>query len=351
MRFHHLAILVLLALLHTSFADTVLGGIVDYLPTCYKFADEKLIFVEYNAGFGTTCNSNYGRPLINNDGRCAWMTRITQHSYDKSSDLTKYSEADNAHHIPDIPPRLKFVDYYGHYDPNNDNVPVVEGYPITDRKTRFVSVSLGRGVKMVRFPYLPVGQRAGWSQGVQLRFTADLVKRLNQRDFPGGRTSVQFDPKHGLYDPLVHLVIDTHCFYITALIPFERRMANQQFINCVRLNYHFGEGSTNVVNDPKVDSVAAIINCEQGTNLQNAPAPSSTSLASSLEAALKHIVVLGMSFVPIVGPILSIGLDLVIDIVANPENYRATFTAAGVASFDEVLAQLVELSRKGIKKV
>ncbi|KAG0034884.1 hypothetical protein BGZ82_005574 [Podila clonocystis] len=367
MKLLHLAILpALLAQLHTSLADTVLGGIVDYLPKCYAVPDAKL-FIEYNSGhcyrrpgantYQNECScdimdsSQRGKLASQGDG-CVWVLKVDEYkaSNNKVSDIVnnsanKVAKANNAHNIPQALDLL-YSRYHGGPHSGDSNAPVVQGIDITNKATRYLGISMWKGIKMIRFHYLKIGQREGWSQGVQLRFTDDLKKRLSKRDL-GNENFISFFPEHGMIHSGYEVIIDTHCFYVTALIPFERRSANQHFLNCLKLQ----ESRKVVLKESDIydgtKSVSEIMNCEQGTNLDNIhDAPKNI-----LMEGLKHILSLGASFIPVVGPFLSIGLDVTFSIIENKSKFDEIMQGAGASTGDEVFKLLVNIGSKSIKKI
>lgn len=363
MRLYHLAILpALLAQLHISMADTVLGGIVDYLPTCYAVPDAK-IFIEYNSGhcyrrpasYQTECScdikdsSQRGKLASQGDG-CVWVLKVdeykaTNNKIGKATSNVGRSKANNAHNIPEALDLL-YSRYHGGPHSGDSNAPVVQGIDITNKATRYIGISMWKGIKMIRFHYLKIGQREGWSQGVQLRFTDDLKKRLSKRDM-GNENFIQFYPEHGMIHSEYEVVIDTHCFYVTALIPFERRSANQHFLNCMKLQ----KSRAAVLKESDIydgtKRVADIMNCEQGTNLDNIHDEPKNTLIEGL----KHILSLGASFIPVVGPFLSIGLDVTFSIIENKSKFNEIINGAGVTTGDEVFKLLVDIGKKSIKKI
>ncbi|KAF9331952.1 hypothetical protein BG006_005185 [Podila minutissima] len=301
----------LLTQLHTSWADIVLGGIVNYLPKCYAVPSSKL-FLEYTSGHcyrrpaagfersPCTCNivDSSQRGKLMEDKRCAWVLKVDEYkaSNNKVSNIINsvgHSKADNAHNMPQALDLL-YSRYHGGPLSSDSNAPVVQGIDIKNKKTRYIGISMWKVIKMTRFHYLKIGQRDGWSQGVQLRFTDYLKKRLSKRDL-GNENFISFPPR-------------------------TRR-------------------------DPQ-RGVAEIINCEQGTHLENAhDAP-----ADLLIEAWKHIASIGLSFIPVVGPFLSIGLDVTFGLLQDKSKFDEITKSAEMSAGDGVFKLLSGVASRSIRR-
>ncbi|KAI8084577.1 uncharacterized protein BX664DRAFT_351371 [Halteromyces radiatus] len=332
---------ILFALLFTigmCSGDTVLGGIVDYLPKCYA-TPNAMLYVEYNAGhcyrerstafYRTPCSckipdsSQRGKLKGDKWGKCIWHLKVDEYNAranTTTADIIPDNKANNAHNIPDLD--LLYSRYHGGQLLGSGNYPVVQGISLTNKATRYIGISMWKGIKMIRLHYLKTGQRSGWSQGVQLRITDDFKKHLSKRDF------------------------DTHCFFITGLIPFERRGAKQHFINCMKIQ----KSSREVVKETAIyegtNQIAEVINCEQGTNLQNID----TTPKDLLVEGLKHIASLGMSFIPVVGPFLSIGLDVTYNMITDKSKFDEIMKSAQVSAGEELFKLLTNVASKSITR-
>ncbi|KAG0047712.1 hypothetical protein BGZ83_007283 [Gryganskiella cystojenkinii] len=321
MKPHHFALIfTLLSRLSTSSADTVLGGMVDYLPSCYKGQDAWL-FVEYNAG---ACRSVPGpdkrncpcisphwgdstsTPFLSNEqDHCVYTTVIDEYTVAANTPISSVST--------DYP---KYTQYYtGPFNTGASNSPVVQAINISGQSTH-IAISLSKGLKMVRFRYLTDGQRKNWYRGVQLRFTNDFVQRLSQRDVGAANNNdVEFSSDLGMVSRNYPLLIDLECFYITAIIPYERRTEGHQMIDCVRLP-SYGETSAATVYTYRIPwkenvaDVASIENCEKGYNVQDVAIVKPREPMDVLKETLKNLAMAGVSFIPVVGPFLAIGVDL-----------------------------------------
>ncbi|KAG0348163.1 hypothetical protein BG005_011719 [Podila minutissima] len=165
----------LLAQLHTSWADTVLGGIVDYLPKCYAVPSSKL-FIEYTSGHchrrpaasfersPCTCNivDSSQRGKLTEDKGCAWVLKVDEYkaSNNKVSNIINsvgHSKADNAHNIPQALDLL-YSRYHGGPQSSDSNATVMQGIDIKNKKTRYIGISMWKVIKMIRFHYLKIGQ-------------------------------------------------------------------------------------------------------------------------------------------------------------------------------------------------
>ncbi|KAI1288607.1 hypothetical protein EDD11_009895 [Mortierella claussenii] len=286
----------------TARADTVLGGLVDYLPEynsgeCYRRI----------GGGGCSCDvEGYSTPRQrihdNGGGICTYVTKIDQ--MEKTGNVLNKTST-------------KYCD--GPYD-GSANAPVIQGFDLNN-STSHVAISLWKGVKMIRFHYLTDGQRAGWSEGVQIRFTDDFKQKLSDRDL-GDKYRIYFYPDLGMSHGTHDVVVDIGCFMLTGMIPFERRVAGHQMIDCLKLQESpYGEPSDADMPE-KTDSVASIYICEQGSNLQNIDT-STKSLKDTLIDCVKNLIKTGVSFVPLAGPFIAIGVDVMYDLCSDRNKYSS----------------------------
>ncbi|KAG0017661.1 hypothetical protein BGZ81_010640 [Podila clonocystis] len=329
--------LTLLAL--TARADTVLGGIVDYLPKCYQ-GSEALLYVEYNSGIchhrvqddNCSCESNTSvrRAQLTNVGgdKCVYVTK---------ADTYKLADTKNIAEIPSdvFKNNRSSTKYYsGVYNSQSSNSPVTQALEL-DKSSTHIGISLWKGIKMVRFQYLNNGQRQDWYQGVQIRFTDDFKQRLSIRDL-GNFDEVKFYPDTGMISQYHDLIIDLQCFYITSIIPFFRREQGQHLIDCMKFveSHRTDPASADVPASGSVTNVADLTNCEQGSNFQDV----STVTKSVMEIVvgfLKNLAIAAISFVPVAGPFLAVGIDVAFDIVASgAEGEDFVKKALGDAGYD-----------------
>ncbi|KAF9271854.1 hypothetical protein BGZ68_002966 [Mortierella alpina] len=210
------------------------------------------------------------------------------------------------------------------------------------------------GIKMVRFRYMTVGQRQNWYRGVQLRFTDDFVKLLAQRD---GASEASFSPDVGMVCKNRNLMIDLECFYLTAIIPYDRREAGHHMIDCVRLTVNpekIKAGSMKVAWTGTVTDVASLTNCEQGSNFQDVVEVNPRPLKDVLFETLKNLAMAGASFIPVIGPFLAIGIDLGYNIMVQYQNDAASLDAVlkagGVTSSSITGAVILEKMKDALLK-
>ncbi|KAF9568136.1 hypothetical protein EC968_002994 [Mortierella alpina] len=340
-----LYVLALAFLALTARADTVLGGIVDYLPKCYQ-GSQAMLYVEYNSGIChhktqddyCSCESNMGirRAQLTSVGgdKCVFVTKV---------DTYKLAKTDNISAIPldDFNKnRVSTTFHSGVYNSQSNNAPVTQALSL-DKTATHIGVSLWKGIKMIRFQFLNSGQRQDWYQGVQIRFTDDFKQRLSRRDFNGDFDVVKFYPETGMINEYHDLAIDLECFHMTSIIPYYRRQDGQHLIDCMKFirSHSSDPASDDVPASGAVTKVADITNCEQGTNFQDV----STVTRSVLDIVvgfLKNLAIAGVSFIPVVGPFLAVGLDVAYDIVLGGADGEAFVKKAlGDAGYDTAAIQ------------
>ncbi|KAF9922843.1 hypothetical protein BGZ67_010228 [Mortierella alpina] len=328
--------LVLLAL--TVRADTVLGGIVDYLPKCYQ-GSSAMLYVEYNSGIchhkslddNCSCEStgSVRRKQLTEfeTGRCVYVTKADTYKLTNFSSIVDIT-------ADDFSKSRSLTTYYsGVYNSQSNNAPVTQALDL-DLSATHIGLSLWKGIKMFRLQFLNSGQRQDWYQGVQIRFTDDFKQRLSTRDF-GNFDDIKFYPETGMIDAYSDLVIDLECFYMTSIVPYFRREYGHHLIDCMKfIRSHYSDPESDVPATGSVTKVADISNCEQGTNFQDV----STVTKSVLEIVvgfLKNLAIAGISFVPVIGPFLAVGLDVAYDIfVGDAEGEAFVQKALGDAGYD-----------------
>ncbi|KAK5816981.1 hypothetical protein F5H01DRAFT_189569 [Linnemannia elongata] len=353
-----------LALLATTVhADTVLGGIVDNLPKCYHGSDS-LLYVEYNSGGchigiadqGCTCDTTHSparRAQLADTGNnnCVFVTKLDTYIFPEQ-DMNDIVNIPNDTFTKNL---VSTTYYSGVYNGQSNNAPVIQALGLNKASTH-IGLSLWKGIKMVRL-YHPftIGQRQDWDQSVQIRFTDDFKQRLSTR-YLGNFDEVKFYPATGMIDYYYDLVIDLQCFHTISIIPYFRRDEGGHLIDCMRFlpSHKIDPTSQDVSASDSVTTVSDVTNCEQGSNFQDIITVTRSTL-DIIVGFLKNLAIAAVSFIPVAGPFLAVGLDVAYDIViAGADGEAFVNKALGDAGYDAAViqgAQVVQQLSKILSKV
>ncbi|KAG0216424.1 hypothetical protein BGX28_002894 [Mortierella sp. GBA30] len=325
-------------------ADVVLGGVVDYNPKCYGSGVFSVI-VEYNGAY-------------NVDDR-------------------------NYRGINEVLLREKLTDPFGVYNGENfladsyHKTVEINGYsiyPITQRfffthpDTNMFSISLRKGVRMIRIPFLNEGQAPDWRQGIQIRFTEYTMQQLVEKfvrewrqeaeKLPkDGALHYKFTPEEGIVSSFYDLNVHMPCLIINGAIPFNRRTNDSQLINCLYATAarHDPNRDPNLIEDPVYTPTVDVDNCDLNTNNEvkkNPPPP--MTLEQKLLGYLKDIVVIGISHVPYVGAFIAVGVDVLFKYVDNKQALEQIMQNAGVdtakVGFDTIFSSFLDVAKTKISR-
>ncbi|KAF9177936.1 hypothetical protein BGZ50_008234 [Haplosporangium sp. Z 11] len=307
----YFAVATLFALVGHCAADTVLGGIVDYLPACFDYGQgDFMFFIEYN----NIMTDSYRVPFI-----------ITEHRtleglYGVAKDdliVSKY-----------VPPLLS-----KDYKVNTGLQP----FNVRDKtRTRYMGISLARGIRMIRFKYIPNVFEPGWMKGVQVRFTENMVSKISVAEH-GVNNTIAYDSDFGIKSIRQTLGIDLECFMAIGSILPENRLSDYQLgscfflINIDPLTAYDGKDDNGFANQGEgidsnyfgeewmVKNSYELLGCEQKARVIVPPPPPEDPLI----AAIKYISVAAVGFIPTFGPMLAFGLGAAFELADSSDKYAA----------------------------
>ncbi|KAF9307976.1 hypothetical protein BG003_011798 [Podila horticola] len=334
-------LLALLLFPYTCSADVVLGGVVDYNPTCYGTGVFSVI-VEYNGAYNEddTHNQNINEVLLREKltdplGLYNGETFLAD-SYHKTVKMDGYS-----------------------------NYPITQKFFFTHPDTNMFSISLRKGVRMIRIPFLNEGQAPGWKQGIQIRFTEYTMKQLAEKfarevqqeaeKLGKNFLSYKFTPEEGIVSSFYDLNVHMPCLIINGAIPYSRRTNSSQLINCLYATAakHDPNRDPNLVEDPVYNPTVDVDNCDLNTNNEvkkNPPPPMSPE--QRLLGYLKDIALIGISHVPYVGAFLAVGIDVLIKYAENKVATEKVLQDAGIDTakigIDTIFSSFLEISKTKI---
>ncbi|KAI8084449.1 uncharacterized protein BX664DRAFT_316003 [Halteromyces radiatus] len=340
-------IFVLFLIIEFCCADTVLGGVVDFKPSCYIHGDiPASMLIEYNGVF-------------NNE-----TIRILEKEADP---LGIYYHGET---------RLQYKTYKTAYTPEYTNNAISHEFRFANRRTNMVQISLRRGIKMIRFPFSRLGQRYGWYEGVQIRMTEDLVVKLGEKyrkdpankwkSIPVGppfaepgsmvfpKYDVEYHGANGTISRNIDLNIRIPCLIAYGLIPYDRRTQDSQLINCMYLTDTGYRKDDPVTENSSYKASVEVDNCEHDTDNVAKLRPPPTSIEEKLFEYLKDLVLMGVSHIPFVGPFIAVGIDVAYEYVQNKPRMEELLEKAGVdaskASYEIIFDELLSVLKKGVRK-
>ncbi|KAG0087385.1 hypothetical protein BGZ93_010991 [Podila epicladia] len=321
-------------------ADVVLGGLVDYNPVCYGSGVFSVI-VEYNGAYNE------------DDTHYRGINEVLLR--EKSTDpLGLYNGetilGDSYHKTVAMNER----DY--------SNYPIAQRFFFTYPDTNMFSISLRKGIRMIRIPFLNQGQAPGWRRGIQIRFTEytmqqlveKFVREVQQEAEKLGKNfhMYKFTPAEGIVSSFYDLNVHMPCLIVNGAIPFERRTNSSQLINCLYVTAakHDPNRKDELVEDPIYTPTVDVDNCDLNTNneVKKNPPPQK-SVEKQLLGYLKDIALIGISHVPYVGAFLAVGVDTLIKYATDKPALEKVLQEAGVdtakVGIDTIFSSFLEISK------
>lgn len=293
--------IVVILLINICRADTVLGGTVDYDPKCYA-QGSYMFFIEFNSV----------RP--GESGLATFPLFIEEHRtlegfYGELKDDTIMSKY--------------FADYAG--DGVLENT-VIQAFKLRDKaQTMYLGLDLTRGIKMIRFAYVPNILEPGWMKGIQARFTNNFIGKISTAEH-GVNNTLIYDDRYGLLSKTQVLGIDLQCFMAIGSIPSENRVGDEQLESCFYLRESkvmqntwdndrdsngngLPEGIDNNFWGRGLNTPASVLVCEQKSKTVGPPKDSG---GDPIMDGIKYLLILGVGCIPVYGPVLAFGLGAAI---------------------------------------
>ncbi|KAI1287210.1 hypothetical protein EDD11_010375 [Mortierella claussenii] len=324
-------------------ADVVLGGVVDYNPSCYGTGAFSVV-VEYNGAYNEdeTHNQGINEVLLREKSTDPFGIyngeTFLADSYHKTVKMTGYS-----------------------------NYPITQRFFFTHPDTNMFSISLRKGIRMIRIPFLNEGQAPGWKQGIQIRFTEYTMKQLADKFYREVQQEAEklgknfymykFTPEEGIVSSFYDLNVHMPCLIINGAIPYNRRTDSSQLINCLYVTAakHDPNRDAKLIEDPVYTPTVDVDNCDLNTNnevIKNPPPPK--TFEEKLLGYLKDIVLIGISHVPYVGAFLAVGVDAVIKYSMDKPALEKVLQEAGVdtakVGIDTIFSSFLEISKTRVSR-
>ncbi|KAF9963494.1 hypothetical protein BGZ70_007380 [Mortierella alpina] len=308
-RASYFAAVALFVLVGRCVADTVLGGIVDYLPGCFQSGQGNfLLFIEYN----NVMTKSYMTPIY------LLEHRTPEGLYGAANDdriVSKY-----------LPPPQENFKVNTVLQPINLNNPA---------NTRYLGISLQNGIRMIRIRYIPNVFDSDWMRGIQVRFTENMVSSINMAEH-GVRSALEYNDDFGFISTSQTLGIDLECFMAIGSIQQENRLSDFQLESCFYLvaanytQYHaeYDNDDRKFVENWMVRNPTELASCEQKARVIALVPPPEDPLI----AAFKFIATAAVGFIPVFGPVLAFGMDAAFELAASEEKYTK-FMQDGVRDY------------------